>query len=232
MTSSRSPLRLVRGGTAATLATMVALCGHLVGGGAMPSWLGVLLPWWLSVAACTALAGSRFSLPRMSAAVVASQALFHGLFMAGTPGDPSVHLVDPPGSHLGHAGHLPGSVTGSGGTRALHEGAHSGAQGVGLAAEHALHGSHADLRMLLWHLIAALVTALLLHRGESLLMHGSAVVGQLWGFLRRPRAAAATVVPILPAPARVVPATAHLRPAQRAVLSPQLRRGPPLALAA
>lgn len=224
MPSARSPLRLLRGSVAATLATAVALSGHLVGGGAMPSWLGVLLPWWLSVAVCTVFAGSRFSLPRMSAAVLASQALFHGLFMAGTPGDPSVELVAPPGSHLGHGSHLAGTVS--------DHGTHAGSQGVGSAAEHALHGAHADLRMLIWHVIAALLTALLLHRGESMLLHSFGLAGQLWTFLRRPHPTVAAPVFTLPAPARAVAEPEHLRHARRAVLAPQLRRGPPLVLAA
>lgn len=226
VTSSRSPLRLLRGTAAATLATSVALGGHLVGGGAMPSWLGVALPWWLSVAACTVLAGSRFSLARMSLAVVASQALFHGLFMAGTPGDPGVQLVAPPGSHLDHGAHLAGSGADHAGSAA-----HTGHTGVASAAEHALH-SHSDLRMLLWHLVAALVTALLLHRGEAMLWHSFSLVGQLRAVLGRPDDLAPAPTFPLPAPTRVVPETAHVRPARRTVLTPQLRRGPPRVLAA
>src|SRR5699024_477379 len=137
-------LRLVRGGTAASLVTLLALGGHLVGGAPMPSWLGVALPWWLSVTVCTVLAGTRFTLPRMGAAVVTSQALFHALFVVGTPGDPSTTLVAPPGSHLGHGQHGHGA--------AAHAVGHSGhgADGMAAAAQHALHGSHSDLRMMLW----------------------------------------------------------------------------------
>lgn len=233
MTSSRSPLRLLRGGVAATMATLVALGGHLVGGGAMPSWLGIALPWWLSVAACTVLAGTRFSLPRMLTAVLASQALFHGLFMAGTPGDPSVHLIDPPGSHLGHGGtHSAAQLSGTAAATAdLPHAAHDGSQGVGLAAEHALHGSGGDLRMLLWHVIAAVVTALVLHRGEEMVMGSFALTARLLGALRRRRVPSAPAL-VLPAPARVLPVAVPVRPQRRAVLSPQLRRGPPLVLAA
>ncbi|SLN03799.1 putative integral membrane protein [Corynebacterium xerosis] len=232
MTSSRSPLRLLRGSVAATLATLVALGGHLVGGGAMPSWLGIALPWWLSVTACTVLAGTRFSLPRMLTAVLASQALFHGLFMAGTPGDPSVHLVDPPGSHLGHGAQHPGT---SAAAESLPHSAHlspDGSQGVGLAAEHALHGSGGDLRMLLWHVIAAVVTALVLHRGESMVMGSFGLAARLLDVLARRRVPSSAPALVLPAPARVLPVAVPVRPRRRAVLSPQLRRGPPLVLAA
>ncbi|WP_341853968.1 hypothetical protein [Brachybacterium sp. GPGPB12] len=168
MSASRSPARLVRGGTAASIATAVALGGHLAGGGAMPAWLGILVPWWLAVAVCTPLAGAQFSLARMGVAVLASQALFHGLFSAGTPGDPGRALVDPPGSHLGHgaghAGHGNGGVAG--------HGTHGdGGEGVASVADHALHGDHSDLRMLLPHVLAAMVTAVLrCEDGESVLM--------------------------------------------------------------
>lgn len=240
MTSSREPLRLVRGGIAATVATALALVGHVVGGGAVPGWLGIVLPWWLSVTACTVLAGSRFSLPRLSAAILGSQALFHGLFMAGTPGDPSTRLVAPPGTHLGHGPHgghevqgLPAADVGSHAESAGHAGhAGHGAEGVGVTAEHALHGNHSDLQMLLWHVIAAAVTTILLHRGETVLFRCFGLALALMRFLQRPR----VVVPVrrfvLPAPRPVLPATSHLREVRRAVLSPQLRRGPPLVLAA
>ncbi|GAA1299634.1 hypothetical protein [Brachybacterium alimentarium] len=233
MTPSRSPLRLVRGGIAATLATVIALGGHLVGGGAVPSWIGIALPWWLSVAACTVLAGTRFSLPRMTAAVLASQALFHGLFLAGTPGDPSVQLVAPPGSHLGHGAHAGhgGQLTDASASVGAHA-AHAGPSGVGAAAEHALHGSHGDLRMLLWHVVAALVTAVLLHRGESIVLGSFALAARLFGALRRPVAAVSAPALVLPAPARILAVGVPVRPVRRAVAAPQLRRGPPLVLAA
>ncbi len=235
MTSSRSPLRLLRGGMAASLATLVALGGHLVGGAEMPSWLGVAVPWWLAVTVCTVLAGSRFSLPRMGAAVLSSQALFHGLFTAGTPGDPSITLVAPPGSHLDHGTHgapgagalqEPGALPGS----AVHTG--HGAEGVVPAAEHALHGSHADLQMLLWHLAAALVTTVLLQRGESFLLRCAGLVVSVLDVLRRPPYAVALPGLVLPGRSRPVPEGAPLLHLRRAVLTPQRRRGPPLVLAA
>lgn len=226
MTPSRSPLRLLRGGMAASLATTVALGGHLVGGGAMPSWLGVAIPWWLAVTVCTVLAGTRFSLPRMAVAVVSSQALFHGLFTAGTPADPNLTLIAPPGTHLGHGAHSAGAPPGA----AAHAG--HGADGAAATAEHALHGSHADLQMLLWHLAAALVTTVLLQRGESFVLRCAGLVGAVRDMLRTPPGIPALQRLVLPRRPRPVPRIAHLRHARRAVLTPQLRRGPPLVLAA
>lgn len=249
MTPSRSPLRLLRGGMAASLATGVALGGHLVGGGAIPSWLGVAVPWWLAVTVCTVLAGTRFSLLRMGAAVFASQALFHGLFTAGTPGDPRLELVAPPGSHLDHSTHRSGASSAggpaadpfTGDAGALHHGAASdaagtsgevGGHGVAQVTEHALHGSHADLQMILWHLVAALLTTLLLHRGESFLLRCADLVGAVLAVLARPPHALPLPRVVLPRPARPVPEVEQLPRARREVLAPQLRRGPPLVLAA
>ncbi len=229
MSASRSPLRLVRGGTAASIATAVALGGHLAGGGAMPAWLGILVPWWLAVAVCTLLAGTRFSLARMGVAVLASQALFHGLFSAGTPGDPGRALVDPPGSHLGHgagrAGHGAGGVVG-------HDAHGDGGEGVASVADHALHGSHSDLRMLLLHVLAAMVTAVLLQHGESVLMRCARLALTVLAVLAHPPLLLLITLLVPERPARPLPAAPHLLHAQRAVLTPQLRRGPPVVLAA
>src|SRR5699024_7260762 len=114
---------------------------------------------------------------RLSAAILGSQVLFHGLFMAGTPGDPGTRLVAPPGTHLGHGSHGdhggPGAQGAQGlpatevGSQAGHAG--HGSDGVGAVAGHALHGNHSDLEMLLWHMIAAVGTTVLLHRGETVL---------------------------------------------------------------
>lgn len=229
MSASRSPLRLVRGGTAASIATTVALGGHLAGGGAMPAWLGILVPWWLAVAVCTLLAGTHFSLARMGVAVLASQALFHGLFSAGTPGGPGRALVDPPGSHLGHgtghAGHGTGGVVG----RDAHG---DGGEGVASVADHALHGSHSDLRMLLLHVLAAMVTAVLLQHGESVLMRCARLALTVLAVLAHPPLLLLITLLVPERPARPLPAAPYLLHAQRAVLTPQLRRGPPVVLAA
>src|SRR5690625_2485838 len=139
MSSSREPLRLVRGGAAVAC----ALIGHVAGGGAMPGGPGLALPWWLSGTACTVLAGPRCSLRRRSAAILVSQALFHGLFMTGTPGDPGTRLVAPPGTHLGHGSHGdhggPGAL-GAQGLPATEGGSHAGLAGHGRYVDRANTG--------------------------------------------------------------------------------------------
>ena len=71
--------RALRGLIGASIATFVALLSHVAAGGAMPGWVGIALPWLLSVMVCTLLAGRALSLIRLSLAVAASQALFHCL---------------------------------------------------------------------------------------------------------------------------------------------------------
>lgn len=129
-------------------------------------------------------------------------------------------MVDPPGSHLGHGAHTAtGSLAGH------------GPHGAG-GTEHALHAQYSDLHMLLWHLVAALLTTVLLHRGESFLLRCAGLVGAVLRVLSRPPRSLALPRPASSAPARPVPGTPHLHHAQRAVLTPQRRRGPPLVLAA
>jgi len=226
MTSSREPLRLVRGAAAATVTTAVALTGHLLGGGELPAPLGIAITWWLAVTACTVLAGTRFSLLRLGAAVLGSQALFHALFVVATGGSGTVTMVDPPGSQLYHHQH---TLTTAGGAA----GAHAGhlAQIGDAASTHAAHGLVMDPRMLLGHVLAGLLTTLLLHRGERFLFRAFGAARRLIGVLGRlPAPAAPVLVPA--ARPRPVPDLTHLDHAQRAVLSEQVLRGPPLLLAA
>ena len=81
--------RLVRGLSVAVLTTFAALVGHVAGGGAVPGLSGLAAPLALSALASVALVGRRLSLPRLGASVVASQFLFHNLFVLGA--GPSGH---------------------------------------------------------------------------------------------------------------------------------------------
>lgn len=92
-------IRVARGSVAAGIATFVALLSHAAGGGQMPGWLGVVVPLVLSVAVCTALAGRRLSLWRLSLAVATSQVFFHTLFVLGTFA-PSAATIASPSHHI------------------------------------------------------------------------------------------------------------------------------------
>lgn len=76
--------RVARGALAASVATWAALLSHVAGGGPLPGWLGIAVPFALSLFVCTALTGRRLSLPRLTLAVTGSQLLFHTLFVLGT----------------------------------------------------------------------------------------------------------------------------------------------------
>lgn len=65
------------------VATFAALLSHVAAGGAMPGPAGIAVPWVLSLAVCTMLAGRRVSLARLTVAIPLSQLLFHALFAVG-----------------------------------------------------------------------------------------------------------------------------------------------------
>src|SRR5699024_3357975 len=104
--------RALRGSAAATAATFVALASHIIGGGSIPTLWGLIAPSALSTLVCVLLAGRKLSLWRLSASVVASQALFHQLFTVFTP------LASAPGPTNAverHAHHHAGAMSSMGG---------------------------------------------------------------------------------------------------------------------
>ncbi|WP_424937635.1 MULTISPECIES: hypothetical protein [Bacteria] len=208
-------IRAARGATAATLATFVALLSHVAGGGAMPGWLGVVVPWTFSLLVCVPLAGRRLSAIRLSIGVVVSQALFHVLFVLGA--GTSSGLVG-----VGHHGMmvLPGGA------------------GAG-----AVPASDASIEAMLWgdaamwtaHVTAAVLTIAALHRGESALRRLLEIAVQTGSWIERQVLAMvrAFVDPLPSSPRhRLVPAESLAPRVLRAVhLSAVVRRGPPRAFA-
>lgn len=175
------PDGVLRGLIAATGATAAALAGHSIAGGPVPGLLGMIVPWWLSVALCCVLVGRALSVGRLSVAVLASQVLFHVLFVVG-----SVDFFAPQAAGAGHAGHAGGWLTGGsagggaagvwradGTANAADGAALVGATPIGATHVHVhdgmLHAAHLTLPMLLGHLAAAALTVVVLHRGELIL---------------------------------------------------------------
>lgn len=78
-------MRTVRGAVAGSVATLAALLSHLLGGGTVPAWYGIVVPWALSLLVCAVLAGRHLSPWRLAVSVALGQALFHALFAAGAP---------------------------------------------------------------------------------------------------------------------------------------------------
>ncbi|WP_144268084.1 hypothetical protein [Demequina sp. NBRC 110055] len=161
----RATARLGRAAVAATVATGVALGSHVLGGGAMPSAPGVLVPLALSFAVCVQLAGRTVSWWRTGVGVAASQALFHALFVLGA-----------------------GGVTVTAATHAHH--LEAGALTVPAGA----HGGHGGGVMSIAHVVAALVTTAALVRLDWALASAGAaldvIVAALVRNLAAPRASA------------------------------------------
>lgn len=201
--SSRLP-HLVRGSSAAAIATFAALFSHVIGGGAMPGPVGIGVPLLLSLMVCILLAGRRLSLTRLSVSVVASQMLFHTLFVLGTPMSGSAVPNMPAGHHHGH-----------------------GMMQMPAVSEHTITLVHGDTVMWISHLIGALVTVAFLYRGEQAIHRLRAVAEQFVVWVRH-RLTTPIQLPVLTAPARVRPAEAEgwtvLSQIHASTLS---RRGPP-----
>ncbi|WP_243227956.1 hypothetical protein [Microbacterium sp. CIAB417] len=200
MRRSRLP-RLLRGATSAAVATFVALLSHVSAGGTVPGWLGILIPFVLSLAVCTVLAGRRLSAWRLSMAVVLSQALFHTLFVLGSFAVPGVGQDHHAMHGMGEA--MPSSSAGM---------------------TDALHG---DPAMWLGHAVAAVVTILALHRGERCVR---ALVELTRTLMARLRIRLALVVEDVDADAPRVASAAFVRAPlvrPRFFLRDIARRGPP-----
>lgn len=136
-------LRLLRGSAASCIATLLAALSHTLGGGSPPHPLLILAVAVLLIPVSALLVGSRIRLAGLTAAVAATQFVFHGIFEV-TGG------ITPTGLALG--AHHHGAIV-------LDFGASGTADPSLLAASPV---------MLVAHLAAALVTTALLWRGELL----------------------------------------------------------------
>lgn len=186
-------LRLVRAAAVTSVATLIAAVSHTLGGGSAPHPLLILAVATLLTPVCALLVGVRASRTRVALAVLSSQAVFHLLFhVLGSPTGSSV-------TDSGHAHHLDLALLGP----------------VAPVAA-------ADATMLGAHVVAAVLTTLLVWHGEALVR---AVARWFQALLVRA---------LLSAPAE------HRRPGTlRSVLLPPLdaavssgisRRGPPAML--
>lgn len=200
-------VRALRGGLAASSATFVALASHLAGGGEMPELLGIVVPLALSLPVCIAWAGQRLSLFGLSASVVASQLLFHLLFTLGAPAQSARVTTSDAGLHAGHEGMVMPTA----------------AQAAGQSTEMA----HDGAAMWVWHAVAAVVTIVVLYRGELMLLHLRDLAVRMASWLLGGRAVVDAVGSVVrPALPYVVPATfLALHPGPQ--LSSLRRRGPP-----
>ncbi|HAJ16857.1 MAG: hypothetical protein DSY74_00920 [Actinobacteria bacterium] len=198
MSRSRAT-RVIRASVAASIATFVALFSHVAAGGAMPSWLGIAVPWVLSLAVCTVLVGRALSLPRLGVAVVLSQLLFHLLFVLGADSGAPAGTVA-----TGHVHGLPVLDLSTGATPVA-----------------------ADLSMWFAHLAAAVLTVAALYRGERLVIRLGVLARELLAWVRRRILSGVVRLPaVAERPGIVCTPAAPLRSAP--VVSLVRRRGPPL----
>lgn len=173
--------RALRGTLAAAFATFVALTSHILGGGAFPSAMGVVVPLALSILVCVLLSGRRLSLPRLTFSVGISQTLFHLLFSLFTPtaaSGPGAStrsdggLAALLGSHSQHASmhtihQASMNSMPNGAMQMTHDSAVMPAMdgSVGAAAE--MH-AHSSPGMLLAHCVAGIVTIAMIYWAERL----------------------------------------------------------------
>ena len=206
--ASTGARRVARGVAAAAVSTFVALLSHVAGGGSVPAPLGILAPLVLSIAVCTVLAGRRLPLARMTASVVASQALFHVLFVLGSSGGVSAVAAPSAGSAHVHSVVLTSAAS------------HPHATGAGMWAAHA---------------VAAVLTIVALRRGElagtRLLALGRLALQRL-GADRLRRALAVRPIPLDRPAHDVALQRATVGRAHSGLFSAPSLRGPPVALGA
>lgn len=157
--------RAVRGVTAAAFATFVALVSHVAGGGAVPGWLGIVVPFMLGLPVCLVAAGRKPSIPRLAVSTAVSQVLFHVLFSLGTP-SAGVQLIQSPGAS--HHGSMTMVVT----------------DPAGMAGH-----DHIGAAMWTGHAVAAALTILALYFGERAYFATLLVAERVqswWGRIWRP----------------------------------------------
>lgn len=202
---SRLP-HLLRGSSAAIIATFAALFSHIVGGGAMPESIGVAVPLLLSLMVCILLAGRKLSVIRLSVSVIASQVLFHALFVLGTPTSSSPHSQLPTGHHYHVQQILP----------------------VPVASDHTMTLVHGDALMWVSHLVGAIITIVFLFRGERAIHHLCQVAEQFVTWVGC-RFTVPLRLPVVAVPVRLpVQDTAFWTVISQIYASTVSRRGPPM----
>ncbi len=172
----------------------------------MPGWIGIALPWLLSVMVCTLLAGRALSLIRLSLSVIASQALFHFLFIFGFI-TRSGAAAAAQNAHAHHS--APGTMT---------------LPPVSAIPVDAFVG---DTAMWISHGIAALITVASLYRGERTLLQLRELARDISAWAARAFGVVALPLPLRPVRVRATRLSLRAPGAGPARSSLQ-RRGPPL----
>lgn len=224
---------LLRGAGVSALAVALACLAHSVAGGVLPGPLVLAVLAVLTLPVTTAAARRPLTAPGTLALLGAVQLALHGAFGAlaghGSPAAGPGVVVTGAGTHHEHVGPLP---TGAADALTSAAGAAGGTGTTSAVPADLLHAvtdtagaAHlTGVPMLLAHVVATVLTALLLATADAATRRAAA-----WWAARRPDAGDLPV-PALPAPA--VPPRAALATPRRTVLPGAVgRRGPPRGLA-
>ncbi|KZM34804.1 hypothetical protein [Oerskovia enterophila] len=207
LTQVAGPLRVARAGLVATLVLALAALAHRVGGGTLPDPLILAALAAFTMAGATFAARFRLTFARLVAVLGTGQvALHYGLgFGAGVTCAPAA------GAAAGHAGH---------GAAAQVSACASGTPLLPDGVAHLPHETPAGAWMVLAHVLATLVVALVV-------AHGERALGLLLAWLA-PRTALTDMLPALPVAHRLpTPVVAPSR-ATTVHLRIPTTRGPPL----
>ena len=206
--------RVVRGVAVASFSTGVALLFHLIGGGAMPAAMGLIAPLILSAFVGMLVMSARPRLLPTVAVTAVAQIAFHTLFTVGS----GVSAVGSQAAHAGHAGHT--MTTPIAGAAPM--------AGATTEASSAVVGLQGDGRMWLMHAVAAVITAVVLHRGELIIAGLARLLERVVALVAPPTP---TTHPLSERPRSWVDSVPRAR-AARLLIHVAPDRGPPLFLAA
>jgi hypothetical protein len=186
----------VRGAAASATATLLAAVSHTIGGGQPPSALLMLSTAVLLAPLAVLIVGRRMHLVGIAGSVAVTQVMFHVIFAI---------TGQPPIAGIAFEAHQHGALTAAGHT---------------LTAMPPSHAVHTDALMLFAHFCAAVITTVLLWRGELLLR---AVVRWVRTVLRHRAPLLLSHTTFRTSPIEGLPAG----PLSRVLLSDVCRRGPP-----
>lgn len=238
MTTAGAELRWLRAAVVAMVATSLGVAAHLLAGGLLPSWPGLVVILAVMVVVSAAALGRPASYAVIAGLVAGGQTGVH-LLLTATSGHGSPHAPTASSGTMSPASAAlsPASVTtadGAGGYARLMRQVPSGVEGAGAPphwVQHLLDDmTGLNALMALGHLVAAALVSVWLWRGEQAVWGLMALLGVR---VRSRIEMACRSIPgrmtMLPRPGRGATSTAvsHVRALRSPVAGTTSRRGPP-----
>ncbi|WP_299932476.1 hypothetical protein [uncultured Nocardioides sp.] len=239
MTTAGAELRWLRAAVVATVATSLGVIAHVLAGGLLPSWPGLVVILAVVMVVAAAALGRPASYPVIAGLVAGGQTGVH-LLLTATAGHGSPHAPTASSGTMSPASTAlsPASMTtadGAGGYARVMRQVPSGVEGAGAPphwVQHLLDDmTGLNALMALGHLVAAALVSVWLWKGEQAVWGLMALLGAR---VRSRMEMACRTLPAsmttLPHPARGVTSTAvsHVRALRSPVAGTTSRRGPPL----